>query len=97
MWDNNYFSGNYMSAQAPTKQIKVRYFAILREERGLDLEEISTNCETLEQLYKELSNRYRFSLEASRLAVSQNDNFAAWTDPVKHGSTIVFIPPVAGG
>jgi len=86
-----------MTAQAPTKQIKVRYFAILREERGLDLEEIETNAHTLEQLYKELSNRYRFSLEANSLAVSQDDSFAAWGDPVKDGSTIVFIPPVAGG
>lgn len=86
-----------MSAQEPTKQIKVRYFAILREERGLDLEEISTTAHTLEQLYKELANRYRFSLQASRLAVSQDDSFAAWSDPIKNGSTVVFIPPVAGG
>lgn len=86
-----------MSAQAPTKQIKVRYFAILREERGLDLEEISTTATTLEQLYQELAGIYSFSLDASRLAVSQDDSFAAWGDPIKNGSTIVFIPPVAGG
>ncbi|MBP7860840.1 MoaD/ThiS family protein [bacterium] len=86
-----------MSTQAPIKHIKVRYFALLREERGLDLEEIDTTAHTLEQLYKELANRYRFSLEANSLAVSQDDNFAAWGDSIKDGSTIVFIPPVAGG
>lgn len=83
--------------QASCKQIKVKYFALLREERGLEFEEITTSAQTLSQLYEELANRYRFSLAVNNLAVSQNESFAAWSDNVQNGSTVVFIPPVAGG
>lgn len=86
-----------MSFQASCKQIKVKYFALLREERGLEIEEVSTEAQTLSQLYEELANRYRFSLAVSNLAVCQDESFAAWSDNIKNGSTVVFIPPVAGG
>ncbi len=87
----------FMSFTAPSKLIKVRYFALLREERGLEFEELETTASTLNELYQELTNRYRFSFETTGLAVSQDDTFAAWSDSLIDGATVVFIPPVAGG
>lgn len=77
--------------------INVKYFAILREQRGLSEEEIETAAETARALYDELQNRHAFSLEPSRLKVVVNDAFSDWEHELKQGDTVVFIPPVAGG
>jgi molybdopterin synthase sulfur carrier subunit len=78
-------------------RIRVSYFAILREERGLSEEQIATDSQTAAELYDELCERHRFSMPSSRLRVAINDAFAPWTSPIKEGDGLVFIPPVAGG
>jgi len=77
--------------------ITVRYFAILKEERGQASEQIHTDAADLASLFAELSGRNHFSLEKDQLRVAVNDCFANWHDPLSDGSEVVFIPPVAGG
>jgi sulfur-carrier protein len=77
--------------------VHVRYFAVLREQRGLDGERIDTEAASAAEIYEELRRRHRFSLPADRLRVAINDDFAPWTAVVSDGDVLVFIPPVAGG
>jgi molybdopterin converting factor small subunit len=79
------------------KKIRVRYFAILREQRGLDDETVATVAPTASDLYEELRLRHSFTLCGDRLRVAINDEFQPWTTEVRDGDALVFIPPVAGG
>ena len=77
--------------------ITVRYYALLREERGLEEESINTDAETAADLYEELLEQHGFSLTRKRLWVAINDEMSAWERTIEEGDTVVFIPPVAGG
>ena len=80
-----------------SKTVEIRYFAILREQRGLAQEKIATDAATAAQLYDELRAQHGFTLESDRLRVAVNDDFAPWRTPLRDGDRLVFIPPVAGG
>mgnify|MGYP003394892928 CR=1 FL=1 len=77
--------------------VTVRYFAILKEERGQTSEQIRTNAEDLAALFAELSAKHHFSLVKEQLRVAVNDSFVDWHVPVSEGTQVVFIPPVSGG
>ncbi len=79
------------------KTVRVKYFAVLREERGIAQEDLATAAETAGELYAQLRGRHGFSLPAERLRVAVNEEFAPWTAAVRDGDTLVFLPPVAGG
>jgi sulfur-carrier protein len=75
----------------------IRYFAILREQRGLDRETLATAAGTPRALYDELRTRHGFTLPADRVRAAVNGTFVSADAPLKGGEEIVFIPPVAGG
>jgi molybdopterin converting factor subunit 1 len=77
--------------------IHVAYFAILREQRGLTEEKLTTAASTPTALYDELRARHGFTLPADRVRAAVNDEFVAATAPLRDGDRLVFIPPVAGG
>jgi molybdopterin synthase sulfur carrier subunit len=77
--------------------VRIQYFAILREQRGLVEETLSTSAASAEALYEELRARHGFTLPAARIRAAVNDEFVAAGTPLKHGDRVVFIPPVAGG
>jgi molybdopterin converting factor small subunit len=79
------------------KTVHVRYFAILREERGLEQETISTAASTAADLYGELRALHGFTLPPSRLRVAINDDLEPWSATFQDGDALVFIPPVSGG
>lgn len=79
------------------RAVTVRYFAILREERGRDRELLRTGAATVAALYEELRGRFSFSLPAGRLRVACNGDFVGWDHVLRDGDLVVFIPPVAGG
>jgi len=79
------------------KTVRVRYFAILREERGLGSERVATEAATAGELYEELRGRHPLSLPAARLRVAINGDFTAWRAPLRDGDELVFLPPIAGG
>lgn len=78
-------------------KIHVQYYALLREQRGVNHEMLSTNAATVKDLYLELQKKFKFKLSTNLLRVSVNDEFVGWNTPLKSGDKIVFIPPVAGG
>ncbi|HWA86381.1 MAG TPA: MoaD/ThiS family protein [Opitutus sp.] len=77
--------------------LTVRYFAILREQRGLAREQLATAAATPQALYEELRARHGFTLPADRVRAAVNGEFAAAAAALHDGDEVVFIPPVAGG
>lgn len=77
--------------------IHVQYFAILREQRGLSTEKLTTSAATPAALYEELRGRHPFTLPADRIRAAVNDSFVDSATPLREGDRVVFIPPVAGG
>ncbi|MGJ3243318.1 MAG: MoaD/ThiS family protein [Opitutales bacterium] len=82
---------------AGSKQITLTYFALLREQRGLGEESVTTPAPTVADLYGELAGKHGFTLQAYQLKVAINGDFAPMDHPLADGDAVVFIPPVAGG
>ena len=81
----------------PDLTIRVQYYALLREQAGRSDETLTTGARDARELYLELSQRYAFTLPAEMLRVAINAEFGEWSQPLKAGDAVVFIPPVAGG
>jgi len=77
--------------------IKVQYYALLREQAGRSEEAVSTSARTPRDLYEELRRRHPFTLAPDVLRVAVNAEFGEWSQPLAEGDAVVFIPPVAGG
>ena len=85
-------------SNAPTrKNVKVQFYALLREQAGRSEEALVTGARTPRELYEELQGRYPFSLAPEMLRVAVNAEFGEWSQPLADGDSVVFIPPVAGG
>lgn len=79
------------------KSINVQYFALLREERGVEKEDIQVPCKTYAELYQHLQEKHKLSLPVEMIQVAVNDEFSHLNHEITDGARIVFIPPVAGG
>ncbi|HEU4780448.1 MAG TPA: NTP transferase domain-containing protein [Steroidobacteraceae bacterium] len=79
------------------REIRVQYYALLREQAGRSDETLATRAGDARELYAELRQRYPFTLPAEMLRVAINGEFGDWSQPLKAGDAVVFIPPVAGG
>ena len=78
-------------------RVKVLYFASLRDASGTGMEQVESAAGDLQALYLELQQRHGFKLPADRLRVAMQGEFAQWSDTLREGSEIAFIPPVSGG
>ncbi|MDP9012730.1 MAG: MoaD/ThiS family protein [Pseudomonadota bacterium] len=78
-------------------QLKIQYFALMREQAGRSEEILETSAATPADLFSELNARYGFSLSREQLKVAVNSEFSEWSRPLGAGDAVVFIPPVAGG
>ncbi len=98
--DNINTPADYAAATAATRaprHLRIRYFALLREQAGRSSEELDTSAATPQELYEELRLRHGLKVGAQFLRVAINDEFADWRAPLADGDTVVFLPPVAGG
>ena len=80
-----------------TKEIRLGYFAILREQAGCDGEVFETTAQTPSELYSELQAKNGFSIDQDALRVAINGDFSEFDVSLSKGDEVVFIPPVAGG
>jgi molybdenum cofactor guanylyltransferase len=85
-----------LEAAAPM-QLKIQYYALMREQAGRSEETVETSAATPADLYAELVSRYGFTLSLEQLKVAVNSEFSDWSQKLKQGDAVVFIPPVAGG
>jgi molybdopterin converting factor subunit 1 len=78
-------------------QVRIQYFAVLREQAGVAGESLETHAATPADLYEQVRDARKLSLPRSMLRVAINDEFCEWSQPLQPGDLVVFIPPVAGG
>jgi molybdopterin converting factor subunit 1 len=78
-------------------RLRVKYYALLREQAGRSEEELDSAAGDAAALYAELRARYGFRLEREQLRVAVNAEFSEWSRVLAEDDEVVFIPPVAGG
>ena len=78
-------------------QLKIQYYALMREQAGRSEETLETSAATPADLYAELAARYGFTLSREQLKVAVNSEFSDWSRKLAANDAVVFIPPVAGG
>ena len=78
-------------------QLKIQYYALMREQAGRSEETLETSAATPADLYMELAARYGFTLLREQLKVAVNSEFSDWSRKLAANDAVVFIPPVAGG
>jgi len=76
---------------------RVLYFASLRDAAGCDAEPVPASTTDARELYALLRRKHAFPLDAERLRVAINGEFAAWDRQLADGDEIAFLPPVSGG
>ena len=78
-------------------QVRIHYFAVLREQAGVADESVETTAATPADLYEQVRASHGFTLPRAMLKVAINDEFCEWSQRLQPGDRVVFIPPVAGG
>ena len=78
-------------------QVRVLYFASLRDAAGRDEEWVESDAGSLRGLYEELRARHGFALPVERVRVAVDGAFARWEEVPAAASEVAFIPPVSGG
>ena len=80
--------------------ITVRYFALFRENAGIDGETVELEAETAADVFRQLGYRHGGHGASGHLdhcKVAINDELVGWDAPVADGDTVLLFPPVAGG
>lgn len=78
-------------------RVRVRYFAMLREQAGRDAETRDTDAATPAELYAELAEAHGFTLPAAHVGAAVNDTFVGMDARLREGDAVTYLPPVAGG
>lgn len=78
-------------------RLRVLYFASLRDASGVAEELVETGAADLRGLYLQLQSSHGLVLPPDTLRVAVDGEFARWSDPLREGSEVVFLPPVSGG
>lgn len=76
--------------------LKLRWVAVLREERGVASEQVEWTGGAL-ALYQDLRHRHGLGLPPERVLLSVNECFVPWDHPLAEGDELIFLPPMAGG
>lgn len=78
-------------------RITVRYFALLRDARGLACEEVDGDFGSAAALWSALDERHHLGAEPGDLRVAVNRVYVPFAAPLRDGDEVAFIPPVSGG
>ena len=80
-----------------TLQIRVIYFAKLRDLIGLDEEIFSMEeGDDPSDVLKSIKKKHKIDIGAN-FKIAVNDEFSQWDIKLNNGDRLVFIPPVTGG
>ena len=78
-------------------KIKVRYFALFREQTGCASESIDCSVSTAAELFQLMAEKHSGLKTEAAALVAINDEMAGWETPLADGDEVLFFPPVAGG
>ena len=77
--------------------VTVRYFALFREQAGLDAEQLSGDFASAADVFAASAGAHGIDEPRRHCKVAINDALAEWSDAVADGDTLLLFPPVAGG
>lgn len=81
--------------------MQIRYFASLREQLGVESEQIDSQATNITELMHELAQRgeqwQTLLTDNPRLQIAVNQEMARATSNIQAGDEIAFFPPVTGG
>ena len=78
-------------------KVRVRYFALFREQAGCASETVDFPAGTAKELFEMMTVKHpALSIQAAAL-VAVNDEMSAWEDVINETDEVLFFPPVAGG
>lgn len=77
--------------------LKICYFGLLAERRGVAEEWKTSSARTAAELYAELDSLHRLGLSVSDFRVAVNDEFVAWDHPLADHDAVALLPPMSGG
>lgn len=80
-----------------SKTLTIRYFALFRENAGIDQETVDIDADSAGDVFAALVHRHGSSEPLGHCKVAINDEMATWDSPVSDGDTVLLFPPVAGG
>lgn len=80
-----------------TKEIKVHYYASLREKTKKSVEILRTDARNLSHLYFELKHKYGFQFDLNNLRFAKNNQLVSAVSELEDQDDVIFIPPVSGG
>jgi molybdopterin converting factor subunit 1 len=78
-------------------KIKVRYFALFREQAGRDSELIEFPGGTAAELFQMMSDIHPGLKSEAAALVAVNDEMCEWETILVEDDEVLFFPPVAGG
>jgi molybdopterin converting factor subunit 1 len=78
-------------------KIKVRYFALFREQAGLDSELIKFPGGTAAELFQMMAEIHSALKSEAAALVAVNDEMREWETVLVEDDEVLFFPPVAGG
>jgi molybdopterin converting factor subunit 1 len=78
-------------------KIKVRYFALFREQAGRETESIEFPGGTAAELFQMMSDIHPGLKSEAAALVAVNDEMCEWETKLIEDDEVLFFPPVAGG
>jgi len=78
-------------------KVNVRYFALFREQTGVESEFVDWPGGTAAELFQEMAGKHASLMPEAAALVAVNDEMAGWETSLAEGDEILFFPPVAGG
>lgn len=79
------------------KNIKVCYFALVGERRGIQTDPYETEAATARQLLHEIEANKTIPLTTNISKAVINGKFSEWDDPIKDGDLVTLLSPFSGG
>ena len=78
-------------------KVRVRYFALFREQAGCASETVDWSGGTVANLFKVMTEKHPDLQNQAAALVAINDEMSAWETTLNEGDEVLFFPPVAGG
>jgi molybdopterin converting factor subunit 1 len=78
-------------------KIKIRYFALFREQTGCAAEIIDWPGGTAAEMFQLMAEKHAGLRTEAAALVAVNDEMTGWETELNEGDEILFFPPVAGG
>jgi len=78
-------------------KVRVRYFALFREQAGCASEAVNWPGGTAAKLFQMMAEKHPALQNQAAALVAINDEMSDWETALNDGDEVLFFPPVAGG